>query len=212
MRREGGPAWEPRGSRAGPAQGERAAYRFVHGAALRRSSGTGGWRRPAGRRWAPPFCRRLPPGRVASRRPLRPRVARLARLFAAHAVAMATSAAPPGPAASSRAPRSGASSGPTDCAAPGEPAPGERRWPRAPGHRAPTVASRLCAVSLGLGRVLLLASAISTDLETCLNAELFCVFLALGEKKSKREFRVFQFQFAHLPRVTSRALLSLMAS
>lgn len=208
MRREGGPAWEPRGARAGRA-------RSLPVCPWRCAPALLGDRRLAeagGRRWAPPFCRRLPPGRVASRRPLRPRVARLARLFAAHAVAMATSAAPPGPAASSRAPRSGASSGPTDCAAPGEPAPGERRWPRAPGHRAPTVASRLCAVSLGLGRVLLLASAISTDLETCLNAELFCVFLALGEKKSKREFRVFQLQFAHLPRVTSRALLSLMAS
>lgn len=102
MRRGGRQAWEPRGPNADRAR----TLPVVPWRCAPASLGDTRWveaRQPVlGPAVLPPAF----PGRAAPGRPLPSRVGRLARLFAAHAVAMATSYAPPGPAPSSGSPRS----------------------------------------------------------------------------------------------------------
>lgn len=93
---------------AGPGVGaagtERAQYRLVHDAALRRFAATRGGSRAGCARPRRCRCRRPLPTQLPRVRALRPQVAPLARLFAARAVALATGNAPPGPGSRPRLP------------------------------------------------------------------------------------------------------------
>lgn len=152
----------------GAAGTERAQYRLVHGAALPQSAGTGSVPGPA----AVAVLHLAAPPRLLRRH--------VARLFAAHAVALATSEAPPTrrPPPAPRAP-----------APPRVPAPAAARTAPPAGDGLPRLGAIPCLFSgfrCDLSRMVFLASAKSAYLEFVSARDFRCVWLE--EKKFKLEF------------------------